>query len=292
MRSETRRLFSSMNVRALIVSAIGLGAIVFGRPAHAGVLVQDSFSIVGQESLQNLSTDPSAPTPGLPTSSNPSGPTYQGTGQADGYNTGEYTGNLFSPFSSGTIPQGQVDNGTGAAITLGGTTATALEMTMTFAQAANPTAPLTSGYSIFGYYSAVPASHYSSSIDANFSGLAVDTDGNLYSDVNGTLGAPVAYGGTYNVGTLNTLTYDVDTTTGDISNVSFGSSTSDYSALGSLGALTPNYAGFAASFYGPSQPVTVLTNFEVSTVAVPEPASLGMLVLGSSALSFRRRRQA
>jgi hypothetical protein len=209
-----------------------------------------------------------------------------GVAQADGYNTAEYTSSAIgSEFTNGSVSQAQAYNGNGGAMTLGGSTAAELEITMTFADSATAASvPDT----VLGFYSSVPTAEYSSGADSNFAGLMIDSSGNLYTDVNGTDSAPVAYNGTYTLGNLYTLTYDLNTITGLLSNISLSGSTADYSALLTLGPVTANYAGFAV--FQNNSGVNA-TFFEVSTPSsVPEPASIGLLLSCSMLLARRRRR--
>jgi hypothetical protein len=106
--------------------------------------------------------------------------------------------------------------------------------------------------------------------------------------VNGaTVGSAIAFVGTYSPSTATTLSYDLNTTTGAISNVSFGGSTasytfttpatflSSYTASADIGGSSGAANGFDAQF----------TSFSVSEIAAaPEPSEYALFLSGALAL--------
>lgn len=124
-----------------------------------------------------------------------------------------------------------------------------------------------------GFYSAVSGNTFSQN---RFTGLVLDAAGNLnlvqdpnaggFFDPGSFLGTPVSFTGTWNANTLRRLTYDVDTTTGAISNISLEGSSSTYTYSTSL---FTNAATAYAGAYGSSStsgPTSALDNFIVTEV--------------------------
>jgi hypothetical protein len=139
---------------------------------------------------------------------------------------------------------------------------------------------------------------------ANFTGLAVTNVGALQEYVDGTaVGSPEAFGGTFSAITPTTLSYVINTATGAISNVSFGSSTTAYSFQTSPSFLNADTANVEIGGGPGSDGVTdvgstsaVFYNFELdsaqSTSSVPEPSTYALLTLGIltlAAVKIRRR---
>jgi hypothetical protein len=85
-----------------------------------------------------------------------------------------------------------------------------------------------SGRAILGFYSEVPPQKYGHRYKA-FTGLQVHTDGSLQLYVAGVpSGAPIPFGGTFHPEEGIVLTYSVNTATGALTEVSFGSSSAAY----------------------------------------------------------------
>jgi hypothetical protein len=140
---------------------------------------------------------------------------------------------------------------------------------------------------------------------ANFTGLAVTNVGALQEYVDGTaVGSPEAFGGTFSAVTPATLSYVINTSTGAISDVSFGDSTTSYSFDTSSSFLNSDTANVEIGGGPGSDGVTdvgstsaVFYNFELDSVqtpgAVPEPSTYAMLTLGMltlAAVKLRRRK--
>lgn len=154
-----------------------------------------------------------------------------------------------------------------------------------------------------GFWSAIPPKS-TDPVDqvgvTNFSGFMISRPtGNLQLYVAGSaVGAavPVAAGPlslSTNISGVQTLIpytikYDVDTASGDISNVTFnGTPIADFTTTGFTSAATAN-VGIVSDFG--SNGIT-FDNLNVSS-AVPEPATLGLVALSGLALLRRRRTQA
>lgn len=123
-----------------------------------------------------------------------------------------------------------------------------------------------------------------------FDGVAVDASGDVALVSNGTVGNVDAWnssGGAFNPNSLYPLSYTYNTSTGAVSNVEVAEL--NYSFASSTVAPASAYVEFfgsSASFSSGN-----LTNFIVSDSAVPEPASISLLVVASSAALLRRRRR-
>ncbi|MDD5706236.1 MAG: discoidin domain-containing protein [Kiritimatiellae bacterium] len=132
----------------------------------------------------------------------------------------------------------------------------------------------------------------SSSPRNRFSGLVLDAAGNLnlVQDPNDTgvfgtgsyLGIPVAFaGGTFNPSAFHALSYDVDTSSGYLSNIRLSGSTADYTDFESIRLLDNSFIGHAG-IYGSSSTANgyhAFDNFEVSTTQTLASLSDLQLVL-------------
>lgn len=138
-----------------------------------------------------------------------------------------------------------------------------------------------------------------------FTGLVLDINGNLnlVQDPNATgfynagsfRDTPVAFVGTWDPQAPRTLTYDIDTTTGQILNISLEGSSADYSSFHGTTLFTDAATAFAGVHTSSSIGSTganprfgAFDNFSV--IAVPEPSAATLLCLGLLTALGRRRR--
>ncbi len=303
-------LFNSRSKVFLATSMIAgmcAGALGIATPSRGAVIIEDGFSFAGSTGSEFSSGNGFA---GLPTDTipGPTGAKWQGVAQSNGYNTKEDTTAGMGSYTAGNVGWAAATNGNGGVFTLGTYTATELDISMIFG--ASNGSGSTSYY--LGFYSNFSEGGYNGSVDhptnGTFTGLALDTSGNLYTDNNGTRTNTTAYGpGTFSVNagngqanisnlagaTLYTLSYDLNLSNGTLSNVSFtGDSNAallDGISITGGSAVTPDFAGFGVN---QSNGAIGLTNFEVSSPsAIPEPATLGLMgVLGAGLLLVGRKR--
>jgi hypothetical protein len=146
---------------------------------------------------------------------------------------------------------------------------------------------LSSGYvsdAYLGFYSGIPTGYNGSDL-LNFSGLELNSNGNLTLVVNGSAVNTIPFTGTYAPGTYTALSYGVNTVTGSIYDVSLAGSTSDYTQFTSNGFTNTatTYGGIGGD-NDPSGRVH-FASYQVAAVAALEAgagvtsASLGSLIL-------------
>jgi hypothetical protein len=116
---------------------------------------------------------------------------------------------------------------------------------------------------MLGFYGTPPASGTDSL--TGFTGLAYhDGTGTLDLVEDGVTKTSIAYTGSFNGSAYNTLKYTVDTTTGDISNVTLTGSTSNYDfSSAAFTSSATQYAAFGTEAGGPSGACSYLDNLIV-----------------------------
>jgi len=129
------------------------------------------------------------------------------------------------------------------------------------------------GKPALGFYSALPDMDNKEPMEKNFSGLIATIfgvgpdNGTLDLYENGKKTVTVKYTENFDQTEMHRLSYDVDTTTGAISNVKFTGSTSDYSAFKTT-AFTDAATAYAAIGMGPGPSGRTLDNVSVSDFRV------------------------
>ena len=125
----------------------------------------------------------------------------------------------------------------------------------------------------------------------NFTGLLVSDDGSMQLIEDALLVGSAIDGPDLDRNTLYSLIFDVDTSTGAISNVSLAGNPFVFTTSAFTDSATA-YAAFLAS--GGQNTDGAVDNFTVSSIeadVIPEPASLSLLALGGLTLLARRRRR-
>jgi hypothetical protein len=152
-----------------------------------------------------------------------------------------------------------------------------------------------SGYDLLGFYSALDGTGTYDPLH-NFTGLALDPTGTLFLAINDHLqGTGISFGGTFDPLSAYTLSYQIDTTTGSISNISLSGSSSTYSFA------STDFTDDATQFLGiggnhdSNKISSIYTNLEMDgvTIAVPEPSAVILMCggfLGLALLQARRRK--
>ncbi len=287
-----------MKVRfSLLLLAAGATAVSLAAasPARAAVIISDNFS--ANPNVANLAgtTPDVADLPGG-TWSVSSGT----TAQTDGASNSTYYG-IPSPLAfiwnnGNNAPATSADNGA-ATISLA-SNGTYVEPTQLRISADLYTSPAgrttaTAGPSglMIGFYGTTPATSTSGNSMAGFSGLVVDNAGNVTLVNDGTVGPTVAYTGTYTSTVYNPLSYDVNTTTGAISDVSLAGNT-NYNFT-SAAFTNANYAAIGVTAPDTNSNGGV-ENFTVQTTqpaAAPEPATVAVAGMGVALLLLSRKRR-
>ncbi|NCY20496.1 PEP-CTERM sorting domain-containing protein [bacterium] len=151
-----------------------------------------------------------------------------------------------------------------------------------------------------GFFSVAGGGGYS---QARFTGLVLDSAGRLnfahdpneggFFDSGSLLGTAVAYGGTFVAANYYDLSYQINTATGAISNISLEGSSADYSLLAAgvnkFTAANVKYAGIYTSSEGGMSGYTSFDNFTVTSV--PEPSTVVCLVTGLACLYVVRKKR-
>jgi len=147
-----------------------------------------------------------------------------------------------------------------------------------------------------GFFSTVGTSQEFSS--NRFTGLVLDAAGNLNlvhdPNASGFFGTgsvrdtPIAFVGTWDSNALRQLSYEVNTITGEISNISLEGSTASYSFTTNL--FTDSNTAYAGMYTSSNvSSLGAFDNFQVA--AIPEPGTCGLLSMGLAGLLLRRRRK-
>jgi len=288
---KLKKLLINKKIRKLsCVTAAGAGFVALGSQAQAQtVIIQDNFTKgTSYTSLVGLTPD----TTNLP------GGAYQiVTGVNQNYCMGEslVSGSSYAYFAGGT--------GGTAGLTLStyntGTLQISANMSFGHSNYYGNHAPGTGAIDVLGFASATSSSAYYQMSPKRFTGLALSgVDGSLQEYVNGTaVGSSAAFGGTYSAATPTLLSYQFNTATGAITDVSFGSSTTTYSFATSGSFVNGDSAyvdiggrgGAAASGTSVANVQNLLVEIPL---AVPEPSTDALLVGGAlalGALQLRRR---
>gem|GEM_PF-2456484 len=184
-------------------------------------------------------------------------------------------------FNSGGGFGANIDTGAGdpaprAYLTSGGDSHGAIVISLAGATFAMPTkfrisASLLGANPALGFYPVAPASDASGLTDVfwNFTGLMLGGSGDLSLYRRGALVAHVKYTGAFDAKAFHRLSYDVDTRSGAISNVSLEGSTSDYSPLclpDTFTATATRYAALASLREIGRDNLTSADNFLVATI--------------------------
>ncbi len=250
-----------------------LATISFTAESRAATIIADAFTVANGSfipgGVQNTGK--------APVGTNLPGGNYLVTGGGGG--DGRYFSNT-----------AEMHNGGGVAIQLGSYNDSTVLTASADISFNNVTAPVqATGYALLGFSTVAGNGNYSpSSPVPNFTGLRVNLDGSVALVVQGSIGSAIAYGGTYTQATPQRLSYTVNTTTGAISDITFGSSTASYNFVttGITNARTELF-GIGGSVNN-TQNYARFDNLLLETAAVPEPAAIG-LVAALAPLALRRR---
>jgi hypothetical protein len=312
---KLKRLFINKNIsRISCVTAAGAGFIAAGSQAQAQTIISDNFSSASGNygsTLNGAAVSTGGTNVNLTGnkyinagSFNNGDPEYKRTGQQTSNSPGlSSLGTNYAGFGGGSAP-----TGTGAAaIVLGtyntGSLAVSADI-LGYAQAYN-TSPaggagnqpvLANSWALAGFTSRTTASgNYSSTNPLSlFTGLQATGTGALQEYVAGTaVGSAIAYGGTYSSITPAILTYDLDTTTGAISDVSFGSSTASYVfSLPVSWSTTDTSSALIGGWAGTGNAQAQFANWSISELqSAPEPSTYALLVSGAAVLGVLQLRR-
>ena len=269
---------------ALVAAAISaLGIVAYGGVSHAStIIVSDGFSGVNGANINGRAPD---------------GVNLPGSNWAVAQNAAAYPMTIDTSVGN-PAPSANTNFNDAAGISIASANSYTEPSVLTISGDLNMGNIVGGGlsYNVYGvglgFWNTLPASGGTSS--SGFTGITLDPYGDLTFINNGTASATaktaapssaIVVGG-YITG-FNTLTYSINTGTGAITQLTFDG-TDLTSAFSGLTAFTPSVATLAG-FYGNS-PYSVsengyVDNFAVSTTsAVPEPATLGLCLVGGIGL--------
>jgi hypothetical protein len=137
-----------------------------------------------------------------------------------------------------------------------------------------------------GFWSVLPARDDSLTSQTNFTGLQLDSNGDVQLYQNGIAsGSPITTGLAAAAGAFYPLSFNINTATGSISNIMYdGAPVSGITSSAFTAAATAN---FGVCSWGSGR--CNFNDIEVAA-ATPEPASLALLALGGLLVLPRRRR--
>jgi hypothetical protein len=283
-------------------AATGGGFLSFGQQAHAQtVILQDNFTS-GSQYGTNIGAGSGTQNGNPYTDAGLSPSPVDATLGTYLHETGaHYDAQVFSGSKNGTtFDQAGFHNDAAAAFNLGsfntGNLTISAMVSFNAVQTGGTTAvPGSSAELVLGFATAAnTTSNYGPADTQNFTGLQAMPNGSLQEYVDGTaVGSAVPYTGTYNYLNPTSLSYTINTTTGAISNVSFGTSTTDYSfGLGTFTNSNSAYVEIGGDFNN-SGNYAIFNDLMVE--GVPEPSTYALLAAGAVALGaiqFRCRRNA
>ena len=272
------------------VTVIGLIlAIGFGGDLNAQILIQDTFAGSGGGNLMDGGRE-------TPTYS-----TLPGAAWVRMNMSGDtiFTTNSFGDPADSAWGAGQSSGG----ISLGASAPSLLEIKASIGMSQLGSGTIGSAQNGrglgLGFFSVAGGGGYSQN---QFTGLVLDSAGRLnftHDPVAGShfpsslLGTAVAYGGTFVAANYYDLSYQINTATGAISDISLEGSSADYRSLAAgvnkFTAANVKYAGIYTSSEGGMSGYTSFDNFTVTSV--PEPSTVVCLVTGLACLYVVRKKR-